>query len=116
MMVATGVLNSWVILLMKSVFISEIFFWRRIVKIVYVKQLRSTNNSAIEENSITVILPIRMLFLFGKYTASRPDEGSVSSRNNYVTYRFLREGFSWEKLANAYSVVFLSLISKLKAE
>src|SRR5690606_22614420 len=74
MMVATGVLNAWVMLLMKSVFISDIFFWRSMVKIVYMKLPINTSSRVTDENSITVMLPISRLSLLGKYTARRPDE------------------------------------------
>src|SRR5471030_2102785 len=65
MMVDTGVLNSWVILLMKSIFISDIFFCLRIEKIVYPKHTIKTKSKAPDVAIDAVILANISEFFWG---------------------------------------------------
>src|ERR1700743_970713 len=64
--VDTGVLNSWVILLIKSIFISAIFFCLRIEKMVYPKHTIKTNSSAPDVAIPAVILANISEFFWGK--------------------------------------------------
>src|ERR1700742_5354886 len=66
MIVDTGVLNSWVILLIKSIFISDIFFCLMMEKMVYPKQRIKTSNNAPEVAIDAVILVRIREFFCGK--------------------------------------------------
>src|ERR1035437_1615082 len=87
-MVAIGVLNSWVILLMKSDFISDIFFCRIIRNILKekVRKIIKVNATEIPSNKF-VVCPIKRL-LSGKLMANSIFFLKTSSGNKLTLYHF----------------------------
>src|SRR5210317_1008869 len=66
LIVAMGVLNSWVILLMKSDLISEIFFCLINWYITEINAIIITSVKTTDSNAILIIEPNKKVFFLGK--------------------------------------------------
>src|ERR1700743_1429194 len=84
MIVDTGVLNSWVMLLMKSVFISDNFFCLSIEKMVYPKQNINTINKLPDVAMLAVILFSINVFFCGKASFINPGSLITSCEKIWV--------------------------------